>query len=72
MNKEWKLNIKAFLLSAIVLLLGIVSGCVFVWIFVVLINYLPYVGFGLLLFSTVCGISIPIREYLIDRENANQ
>lgn len=66
----WKRNITAFLLSALVLLSVTGSILLIIWVGALLGNYLPYVALSVLLFAMVFMISIPMRQYLEDRENA--
>ena len=70
MNKEWTLNITAFLLAGgmVLSLIGLV--CLIIWIGVLLGASLPYVVSIVLLLGLVYAISIPIRDVLEDRENA--
>jgi hypothetical protein len=68
MNKEWKLNITAFLLAAGILLLGIGGICIILWIGVSLSVYLPYVVCILFLLGLVYMVSIPIRDILEQKE----
>lgn len=65
----WKRNITAFLLSA-GLLFG-VSAAVLLLVTIgdLLGNALPYVMLVLAVFAIIWFLSIPIRDYLEDREN---
>ena len=71
-KKELKRNITAFLLAAGMLLSGIGGVCLLIWIGVALGGYLPYVVACVLGFVFIHAISIPIRDVLIDRENARE
>lgn len=70
MNKELKRNITAFLLAAGMLSFGISGVCLLIFIGVLLGGYLPYVVATIFGFALVYMVSIPIRDVLIDRENA--
>lgn len=72
MKKELKRNITAFLLATGMLLSGIGGICLLIWIGVALGGYLPYVVASVLGFVFIHAISIPIRDVLIDRENARE
>lgn len=71
-KKELKRNITAFLLAAGMLLSGIGGVCLLICIGVALGGYLPYVVACVLGFVFIHAISIPIRDVLIDRENARE
>lgn len=72
MKKELKRNITAFLLATGMLLLGIGGVYLLIWIGVALGGYLPYVVACVFGFVFIHAISIPIRDVLIDRENARE
>lgn len=72
MNKNTKLNIKAFLLSmglilsSIIVLTGLVVLCISLG------QYLPFVLTGLLFIGISWILSIPIRDILEQREQRKQ
>lgn len=72
MNKEWKLNITAFLLAGGMVLSLIGLFCLIIWIGVLLGASLPYVVSIVLLLGLVYAISIPIKDVLEERERAKQ
>ena len=72
MNKNTKLNIKAFLLSIGLILSSIIFLTGLVLFAISLGQYLPYVLIGLLFIGLAWILSIPIRDILEQREQRKQ
>ena len=68
----WKRNITAIGIAALMVMAAIGVILVILTIGVLLGDYLPYVITTILLLGMVFVISLPIRDYLKDKENARE
>ena len=67
-----KRNITAFLLAAGTILLAVTSILLIIWAAILLQAYLPYITTLVIFISFAFGLSLPIRDYLKDKENARE
>ena len=67
-----KRNITAFLLAAGTILLVTAAILLIIWAAVLLQAYLPYITTLVIFISFAFFLSIPIRDYLKDKENARE
>lgn len=72
MNKETKRNINAFLLAMGLIMLVGIGICILILIGKLLGIYLPYVVIGLMFIGFGFILSLPIRDYLIERDIRNE
>lgn len=68
----WKRNIKAFLMACGMILLAVTTLSLILWSAVLLQAYLPYITTLVIFISFAFGLSLPIRDYLKDKENARE
>jgi hypothetical protein len=68
----WKRNITAIGIAALMVMAAIGVILVVLTIGVLLGDYLPHVVATILLIGMVFTISLPIRDYLKDKENARE
>ena len=68
----WKRNITAFLLACGMILLALATILLIIWTAVLLQAYLPYITTLVIFISFAFGLSLPIRDYLKDKENARE
>jgi uncharacterized membrane protein len=71
-NHVWKRNIKAFLMACGMILLAVTTISLILWSAVLLQTYLPYITALVIFISFAFGLSLPIRDYLKDKENARE
>ena len=71
-KRVWKRNITAIGIAALMVMAVIGIILVMLTIGVLLGDYLPYVVATILLIGMVFTISLPIRDYLKDKENARE
>lgn len=67
-----KRNITAFLLAAGTILLALATILLIIWAAVLLQVYLPYITTLAIFLLFAFFLSIPIRDYLKDKENARE
>jgi uncharacterized membrane protein len=67
-----KRNIKAFLMACGIILLAVTTISLILWSAVLLQAYLPYITTLVIFISFAFGLSLPIRDYLKDKENARE
>lgn len=67
-----KRNITAFLLACGMILLAVATILLIIWTAVLLQVYLPYITALVIFISFAFGLSLPIRDYLKDKENARE
>jgi hypothetical protein len=67
-----KRNITAFLLACGMILLAVTTILLIIWAAVLLQSYLPYITTLVIFISFAFGLSLPIRDYLKDKENARE
>ena len=67
-----KRNITAFLLAAGTILLVTAAILLIIWAAVLLQAYLPYITTLVIFISFAFVLSLPIRDYLKDKENARE
>lgn len=68
----WKRNIKAFLFACGTILLVTAAILLIIWAAVLLQAYLPYITTLVIFISFAFVLSLPIRDYLKDKENARE
>ena len=71
-NHVWKQNIKAFRMACGMILLAVTTISLILWSAVLLQVYLPYITALVIFISFAFGLSLPIRDYLKDKENARE
>ena len=67
-----KRNTTAFLLACGMILLALATILLIIWVAVLLQAYLPYITTLVIFISFAFGLSLPIRDYLKDKENARE
>ena len=67
-----KRNITAFLLACGMILLALATILLIIWAAVLLQAYLPYITTLVIFISFAFVLSLPIRDYLKDKENARE
>ena len=68
----WKRNITAFILACGMILLALATILLIIWAAVLLQIYLPYITTLVIFISFAFVLSLPIRDYLKDKENARE
>ena len=68
----WKRNITAFILACGMILLALATILLIIWAAVLLQAYLPYITTLVIFISFAFVLSLPIRDYLKDKENARE
>ena len=68
----WKRNITAFILACGMILLAVAAILLIIWSAVLLQAYLPYITTLVIFISFAFVLSLPIRDYLKDKENARE
>jgi membrane protein implicated in regulation of membrane protease activity len=67
-----KRNITAFLMACGMILLAVISILLIIWAAVLLQAYLPYITTLVIFISFAFVLSLPIRDYLKDKDSARE